>query len=157
MATQFSPPDRPVQLIREIHGIKGLYTAANKDKNILEDLISGGGGGSAPRAVELRINKVETLVSNIEEKVEEIAKRESGIRGPAGPEGPAGKDGVDGVDGRDGLPGPAGPAGKRGTVEKLRDVQDIDLSGLTKGAVLVWDGVSKWVAVSREQFLAGSD
>jgi hypothetical protein len=122
--------------LTNVGGVKSLVT----DQGI--DLVSIG-------------SRLEHALATAELRIEELTERLSKLESDG--VGQPGKDGEDGQDGRDGLAGPAGPKGPagprgpRGKVEKLQDVGDIDLNGLSDGAVLEWSGDRKmWVVAVPE-------
>jgi len=124
----------------DITGVKSLVTKTGTDLvNVAEGLHE-------------QLTQFQKLLNDL---VDRIKKLEAGgvgsataVAGPAGPVGPVGPKGENGVDGRDGLAGPRGP---RGTAEKLRDIGDVDLTGLCDGALLVYkESESKWVVAVSE-------
>ena len=122
----------------DITGVRTLKTKAGTDLvNIAEGLHE-------------QLLKFTEILNDLSERVEKIEKDGGGgsgtpgAPGPPGPAGPRGADGVDGEDGKDGLSvtGPRGPRGKASS-SQVRDLTDVDLNGLTDGAILVFRG-DKW-------------
>lgn len=94
--------------------------------------------------LENKVNSGNTKVPNdIAERLSAIERSiaDGSLRGPEGPPG---------VDGRDGLRGPAGERGPRGVVEKLQDIKDVDLNGVSEGSILVYRK-NKWVTEVLEE------
>jgi hypothetical protein len=121
----------------DITGVRTLKTKGGADLvNIAEGLHE-------------QLLKFTEILNDLTERVEKIEKDGGGGAGTPGAQGPPGptsigRDGVDGADGKDGLSitGPRGPRGK--SASEFRDLSDIDLTGLTDGAILVFRG-KKWV------------
>jgi hypothetical protein len=110
-----------------------LMSEVSERVSTLENKLNG--TGPAPKLSSDLVDRLTAIEKSI---------ADGSLRGPMGPAGPAG---ADGVDGRDGLKGERGP---RGVVEKLRDIQDVDLNGLTDGAILVYRK-NKWVVEVTEE------
>ena len=93
--------------------------------------------------------KITEILNDLTQRIEKIEKDGGGgsgtmgAQGPPGPAGVRGGDGIDGEDGKDGL-SITGARGPRGKSSEFRDLSDIDLTGLTDGAILVFRG-KKWV------------
>jgi hypothetical protein len=122
--------------LTSINGVKSLTTDGGVD------LVSIG-------------SRVEHALVSAEIRISELTERLAKLEGEGvGKPGEKGADGADGIDGRDGLAGPAGekgvpgPRGPRGKVEKLQDVGDVDLDGLSDGAMLEWNAKRKMWVVS---------
>lgn len=113
--------------LTNVGGLKSLVTAGGID------LVSIG-------------SRLEHALASAELKIEELTERLAKLESNGIGQGESGQDGRDGLAGPPGPKGPVGPRGPRGKVEKLQDVGDIDLNGLSDGAVLEWSGERKtWV------------
>jgi hypothetical protein len=115
----------------DITGVRTLKTKGGVDLvNIAEGLHE-------------QLLKFTEILNDLSGRVERIEKDGSGgsgtegTQGVPGPAGPAGEDGKDGLS----ITGPKGPRGKN---SEFRDLSDVDLTGLTDGAILVFRG-KKWV------------
>ena len=125
--------------LTDITGVRSLTTKSGTDLvNVAEGLHE-------------QLTQFQKLLNDCLDRIKKLEAGDHGHHGHPvqGPKGDRGETGPAGSDGRDGLPGPRGP---RGSAEKLRDIGDVDLTGLCDGALLVWKQDSeKWVvAVSEE-------
>lgn len=113
----------------KIRGIKVLEDDQGHD--LLKMLRKGGGSGSS---------ELETVVSNLLQRIDAVEKYLQNM--------PAPSKGIPGPQGEQGEMGPVGPAGPKGKdgAKTLSALTDVNLDGLTDGAVLTWSAKDKkWV------------
>ena len=123
--------------ILKLRGLKVLEDDQGTD--LLKLLRKGGGGGSSE--LEAVVTNLLQRINVIEEYLQKLPPPSTGTKGPKGDKGD---------DGEPGEPGPQGARGKDGA-KTLSALTDVNLDGLTDGAVLTWSAKDKKWVVSVEE------